>query len=76
MQPLFILAILASAVVATPPIPRAMDISATKCKLIGSGSIICRSCPSLNCDKMDTWYPGDYVNADCMCHGQMQGGVE
>jgi len=67
MRPSFALAVLATL---------AMDVAAKQCKLIGSGNVVCRSCPSKNCDNMDNMDPGDYVNVSCMCHGQMQDGVE
>ncbi|KAM7196285.1 hypothetical protein V8F20_007125 [Naviculisporaceae sp. PSN 640] len=76
MKTLFITCLLATAATAIPPISPLLDISATRCHLKGSGNIICRSCPSLDCHNMATWKPGEYVNVECMCHGQMQDGVD
>lgn len=76
MKFLFTVSFLATLAFALPPIPPIMDIASTKCQLMGSGNVVCRSCPSLNCDNMGNMSPGNNVNVNCMCHGQMQGGNE
>lgn len=77
MKPIYLpfLTLLASTATAIGPLA---DVTAanTKCKLTGSDTVICRSCPSLDCKNMGSMKPGNYVNVDCMCHGQKQGGSE
>jgi hypothetical protein len=44
-----------------------LSLEATKCKLTGSDSVVCRSCASRDCDNMGSLNPGDSYNFNCYC---------